>query len=155
MSDDPRRAEALRLWADGARLIEARRFDAAIVALTRSIELFPTAEAYTFRGWAYSHQGRVDDAIAECQQAIEVDPTYGNPYNDIGAYLIQEGKLDEAIPWLDRRPRPSGTRPAPSPGRTWAGSTPRVATAPGPSPASARRSTSSLATTSRSTCWSG
>ena len=31
MSDDPRRAEALRLWADGARLIEARRFDAAIV----------------------------------------------------------------------------------------------------------------------------
>lgn len=102
MSDDPRRAEALRLWADGARLIEARRFDAAIVALTRSIELFPTAEAYTFRGWAYSHQGRVDDAIAECQQAIEVDPTYGNPYNDIGAYLIQEGKLDEAIPWLEQ-----------------------------------------------------
>jgi Tfp pilus assembly protein PilF len=102
MSDDPRRDEALRLWADGARLIEARRFDAAVAALTRSIDLFPTAEAYTFRGWAYSHQGRVDDAIAECKRAIEVDPTYGNPYNDIGAYLIQQGKLAEAIPWLEQ-----------------------------------------------------
>jgi len=45
VSDDPRRVEALRLWADGARMIEARRFDAAVVMLTRSIELFPTAEA--------------------------------------------------------------------------------------------------------------
>jgi len=102
VSDDPRRVEALQLWADGARLIEARRFDAAIRVLTRSIELFPTAEAYTFRGWAYSHLGRIDEAIAECERAIEVDPSFGNPYNDIGAYLIQQGKLDEAIPWLER-----------------------------------------------------
>ena len=105
MSDDARRAEALRLWADGARLIEARRFDAAIAVLTRSIELYPTAEAHTFRGWAYSHQDRVDAAIEECKRAIEVDPTFGNPYNDIGAYLIQQGKLDEAIPWLEQATR--------------------------------------------------
>lgn len=104
-SDDPRRLEALRLWADGARLIEARRFEAAVVVLTRSIELFPTAEAHTFRGWAYSFLGRVDDAIAECRRAIEVDPSFGNPYNDIGAYLIQQGKLDEAIPWLEQATR--------------------------------------------------
>jgi tetratricopeptide (TPR) repeat protein len=102
MSDDPRRAEALRLWADGARLIEARRYNDAIITLTRSIELCPTAEAHTFRGWAFSHQNRIDEAIAECKRAIEVDPTYGNPYNDIGAYLIQLGQLDEAIPWLEQ-----------------------------------------------------
>src|SRR6266542_3650883 len=102
MSDDLRRAEALRLWSDGARFIEARRYDDAVSVLTRSIELFPTAEAYTFRGWAYAHLGRVDEAIAECKRAIEVDPTFGNPYNDIGAYLIQQGKLDEAIPRLEQ-----------------------------------------------------
>jgi Tfp pilus assembly protein PilF len=102
VSDDPRRAEALRLWADGARLIEARRIEAAIQTLTRSIEILPTAEAHTFRGWAYSHQGRIDEAIEECKRAIEVDPSFGNPYNDIGAYLIQQGQLDEAIPWLER-----------------------------------------------------
>ena len=102
MSDDTLRTEALRLWADGGRLIQAHRFDAAIAVLTRSIEVYPTAEAYTFRGWAYSHLDRVDEAIAECKRAIEVDPTFGNPYNDIGAYLIQQGKPDEAIPWLER-----------------------------------------------------
>jgi Tfp pilus assembly protein PilF len=31
-----------------------------------------------------------------------VDPEFGNPYNDIGAYLIEQGRCDEAIPWLER-----------------------------------------------------
>lgn len=66
-----------------------------------SIDLFPTAEAYTFLGWAHSLLGRLDEAIQECRKAIEADPDYGNPYNDIGAYLIKQGKLDEAIPWLE------------------------------------------------------
>ncbi len=46
--------------------------------------------------------GRIDDAIAECHRAIEVDPSFGNPYNDIGAYLIAKGELDEAVPWLEK-----------------------------------------------------
>ena len=46
--------------------------------------------------------GRLDDAIAECHKAIETDPTFGNPYNDIGAYLLQQGNVDEAIPWFQR-----------------------------------------------------
>ncbi len=37
----------------------------------------------------------------ECKEAIAVDPDFGNPYNDIGSYLIELGKLDEAIPWLE------------------------------------------------------
>ncbi len=65
-----------------------------------SLETFPTAEAHTFLGWTYSFQGRLDEAIAECHRAIALDPDFGNPYNDIGAYLVQQGKLDEAIPWL-------------------------------------------------------
>ncbi|HEY6393910.1 MAG TPA: tetratricopeptide repeat protein, partial [Candidatus Binataceae bacterium] len=44
----------------------------------------------------------LDDAIAECHRAIEIDPTFGNPYNDIGAYLIARGDLDEAIEWLEK-----------------------------------------------------
>jgi len=31
-----------------------------------------------------------------------VDPEFGNPYNDIGAYLIELGQLDDAIPWLEK-----------------------------------------------------
>lgn len=74
----------------------------AIELYTRSIEAFPTAEAYTFRGWAYSHLGDLDRAIDECRRAIEIDPDFGNPYNDIGAYLIELGKPDLAIEWFEQ-----------------------------------------------------
>ncbi len=67
-----------------------------------SIELHPTAEAYTFLGWTYSFMGLYQDAIDECRNAIEVDPDFGNPYNDIGAYLIEMGHFEEAIPWLEQ-----------------------------------------------------
>lgn len=77
-------------------------FDLAIEHYKRSIEAYPTAEAYTFLGWTYSFQGKLDEAIIECKKAIEVDPEFGNPYNDIGAYLIKLEKYDEAIPWLER-----------------------------------------------------
>jgi tetratricopeptide (TPR) repeat protein len=74
--------------------------DRAVELYRESIDACPTAEAYTFLGWTYRFQGRLNDAITECLKAIDVDPTYGNPYNDIGAYLIEQGKHEEAIPWL-------------------------------------------------------
>jgi len=76
--------------------------EGAIGAYERSIELYPTAEAHTFLGWAYSFQGRIDEAIKECETAIQIDPDFGNPYNDIGVYLIEKGEYDEAIPWLEK-----------------------------------------------------
>ena len=30
------------------------------------------------------------------------DPEFGNPYNDIGAYLIEKGEFDEAITWFQK-----------------------------------------------------
>ncbi|MCZ6907903.1 MAG: hypothetical protein O7G28_11505, partial [Deltaproteobacteria bacterium] len=56
----------------------------------------------TYLGWTYSFQGKVEEAIAECNTAIAIDPDFGNPYNDIGVYLIEQEKLDEAIPWLEK-----------------------------------------------------
>ncbi|HEY4690143.1 MAG TPA: tetratricopeptide repeat protein [Anaerolineae bacterium] len=72
----------------------------AIRLYKRSIEVYPTAEAHTFLGWTYSFLGRYDDAIEACRKAIEVDPAFGNPYNDIGAYLIEMDRPREAIEWL-------------------------------------------------------
>lgn len=45
--------------------------------------------------------GDLDKAIEECKIAIDIDVDYGNPYNDIGSYLIQQGNYDEAITWLE------------------------------------------------------
>ncbi|HYK82828.1 MAG TPA: tetratricopeptide repeat protein [Gemmatimonadales bacterium] len=74
----------------------------AIQLYQASIAVTPTAEAHTFLGWVYSFQRRYEEAIAECKRAIAVDPSFGNPYNDIGCYLIALGREAEAIPWLEQ-----------------------------------------------------
>jgi Tfp pilus assembly protein PilF len=102
MDDDARKELAIRLFKEAYEHQMNRELDQAAELYKKSIEAYPTAEAYTFLGWTYSWMGRVDEAIAECHKAIEVDPTFGNPYNDIGSYLIMKGQIDEAVPWLER-----------------------------------------------------
>ncbi len=104
MDDGVLKDQALTLWMKGQKHHLRGDFNRAIELYTKSLALYPTAEAYTFRGWAYSFQGRLDEAIDECKKAIAVDQTFGNPYNDIGSYLVNKGKLDEAIEWLERAP---------------------------------------------------
>src|SRR3982074_1690666 len=105
VSEPDRFEPATELWRAAHRRQMQGELDRAIELYRRSIAACPTAEAHTFLGWTYSFQGRLEDAIEECQKAIAVDPTFGNPYNDIGAYLIEMGRLDEAIPWLERATR--------------------------------------------------
>ena len=80
----------------------AQEFADAIRLYKESIAIYPTADAHTYLGWTYSFLGRLNEAIAECEIAIELDPEFGNPYNDIGVYLMQQQHLDDAIPWLER-----------------------------------------------------
>src|SRR4029079_16959427 len=102
MNEDERKNLAIKFFEDAYRKQMAGEYDAAVELYKKSIDAFPTAEAYTFLGWTYSLMGRVDDAIEECHKAIEVDPAFGNPYNDIGAYLLQKDQPDAAIPWLEQ-----------------------------------------------------
>ena len=93
---------ATELWQEAYRDQMDGELDRAMERYQRSIDVYPTAEAHTFLGWALSAQGRFDEATDECRRAIEIDPQFGNPYNDIGVYLTQQGKPDEAIPWLEK-----------------------------------------------------
>jgi tetratricopeptide (TPR) repeat protein len=104
MEESPKK-RALALWEEAQRHHLDGEIGRAIELYSASIDLCPTAEAHTFRGWAYSLQGRIDEAIAECREAIAVDPSFGNPYNDIGSYLMRLGRLDEAVPWLEKAKR--------------------------------------------------
>lgn len=94
--------KAAILWRHGYLLHMLGRYEDAIEIYRRSIAVQPTAEAHTFLGWSMSYLGRLEEAIAECQTAIKIDPGFGNPYNDIGVYLIDLGRADEAIPWFDK-----------------------------------------------------
>ena len=95
-------AEAFIHWRNGNVLHLAGRYEQAAELFQQSIDAYPTAEGHTFLGWSLSELGRIEDAIAECKKAISLDADYGNPYNDIGAYLIQLGRSEEAVPWLHK-----------------------------------------------------
>ena len=98
---EDRKPRAIRFFEAAYRAQMEGDLDDADAGYRRSIGLYPTPEAYTFYGWCRSFRQDWDEAITLCKQAIELDPEYGNPYNDIGAYMIQKGELDEAIPWLE------------------------------------------------------
>lgn len=92
--------EAIELFRRAFEAQSAKDYAEAIELYKRSIAVYPTAEAHTFLGWVYSFQERYDEAIEECLEAIRVDPTFGNPYNDIGSYLVAKGNLYDCIKWF-------------------------------------------------------
>lgn len=99
---NPAKREAVVLFNEAYDAQMAQNYSEAIKLYKKSIEVFPTAEAYTFLGWTYSFQGEYDLAITECIAAISVDETFGNPYNDIGSYLIAKGNFYDCVRWFKK-----------------------------------------------------
>lgn len=77
-------------------------YEKAVELFKRSIAIKPTARGQTYLAWSLSYLDKLDQAIEQAKKAIELDPDFGNPYNDIGAYYIAKGLYDEAIPFLEK-----------------------------------------------------
>ena len=75
--EDLRRAT--ELWQEAYRDQMDGELDRAMERYQRSIEVYPTAEAHTFMGWALRFQRRYEEAIEACRRAIEVEPEFGSP----------------------------------------------------------------------------
>ncbi len=97
---NPAKRAAIEFFNQAFAAQQVADYTAAIRLYKKSIAVFPTAEALTFLGWTYSFQGEYDLAIAECVAAIAVDSTFGNPYNDIGSYLIAKGNFYDCVRWF-------------------------------------------------------
>ena len=97
-----KRLTAKELFHEAYEAQQAHDYERAIELYQRSINVHPTAEAHTFLGWVYSFQDRYDEAIAECLEAIRVDETLGNPYNDIGSDLLAKGDTYGSVRWFKR-----------------------------------------------------
>ena len=93
---------ARRLFLEAYHMQQQGAVAEALRLYRESLTYYPTAEAHTFLGWVYASLSRYEEAIEECHHAITLDPSYGNPYNDIGAYFIELGWWKEAIPWLEK-----------------------------------------------------
>jgi len=79
MATNKDQERAIELIGEAMKLQMAEEFDEAIRLYKESIALYPTADAHTYLGWAYSFKGRLNEAIAQCEIAIELDPDFGNP----------------------------------------------------------------------------
>ena len=93
-----RRAE--RLISDGLRAASQGLSDRAAVRFKAALRLEPSAEAYTYWGWIESIKGNLHAAIHLCREAIHIDPEFGNPFNDIGSYMVALGDKEEALKWF-------------------------------------------------------
>lgn len=76
--------------------------------LAGALELFEkarghkeSAEVVTLMAWVTSQMGNIEEAKSLCLRAIEIDPEYGAPYNDLGTLLLNEGHINESIKWYN------------------------------------------------------
>lgn len=83
-------------WQQVGRLPEAIR------CYQRSLTHEESAVVWTFMGWALAESGDHHAAIAACKKAIKLDPEFGHAWNDLGAYFMETGRVDEALFALKR-----------------------------------------------------
>lgn len=102
MSDELSMHRARRLLAQGLESVAVGNLADAREKFRASASAFATADAVTYWAWMEHQLGNTEYATELCHRAIELDPDFGNPYNDIGSYLITQGKYDDAIPWLEK-----------------------------------------------------
>ena len=105
------RKRAMSLVEQGNLFVTENKLNEARECYRKSVELYPTADAYTYLGWLITYDGLYVEAMELCFKAIELDPDFGNPYNDIGVYLLRLGKLESSIKWFERAIKASRYEP--------------------------------------------
>jgi tetratricopeptide (TPR) repeat protein len=89
----------------GAASALARRLgevDRAVDWAARGARVAPSKTAEVFLGYAYRSAGRTEDALAALGRAVEHEPDDLSVYSDIAGTLADDGRLDEALDWVDR-----------------------------------------------------
>ena len=115
IAGDPRAAiphfqEALRLQPEfpnlrgvlGSALGMVGRYDEAAAQFQAALGHQETADLHFDLGLVYAKQGRVDDAIRECEAALRLDPHHYRAHAQLGAGLVTAGRPDEALAHLRR-----------------------------------------------------
>jgi Tfp pilus assembly protein PilF len=99
--DGQREKQYRNLISKGHKHILTKKYEKATDAFKRAQNYDDTAEVLTLLAWSYSLRGKMEKAKNHCLRAIQKDPDYGPPYNDLGNYLLQEGHSEEALKWFE------------------------------------------------------
>lgn len=74
----------------------------ALQLASRAIEIDPTSEAYTWKGYVFVRQNRFEDALLAHRRASELDPTNLDAPYFVACALLFLGRREEALVWFGR-----------------------------------------------------
>jgi tetratricopeptide (TPR) repeat protein len=89
----------------GAGSALARRLGENALAVewaVRGVHARPSKLAEIWLGYAYRSAGRLAEALAALRRAVAHDPDDLSVYADIAGTLADNGRLDDALSWIDR-----------------------------------------------------
>lgn len=89
-----------KLLEQGHDCLVRKMHTEAIQHLQRALNYKETVEVLTLLAWGHSLAEDITKAKEYCLRAIELNPDYGPSYNDLGSYLLSEGKIDDSIKWF-------------------------------------------------------
>ena len=83
------------------RLERARHFLAITISIVCIVYLLSACDGnptfHNSMGNSYYKKGKLDQAIAKYQKALEIDPNFVAAHNDLGMVYFKQGNLDQAI----------------------------------------------------------
>lgn len=84
----------------GGTLLGMGRSNDAIPLLKRSLEIRPTASAATALGQAFLQLGDTEQAVAQWELAVKLDPESHRAREGLADLALREGRADQALEWL-------------------------------------------------------
>lgn len=90
-----------KLIHQGHEYINQKEYNQAMGIFEKARNYLETAEVLGLIAWTYGLKDEKEKAKSFCLKAINKDPNYGPPYNDLGSYLLAEGEIEESIKWFE------------------------------------------------------
>jgi Flp pilus assembly protein TadD len=89
---------AFDYFTEANKLFERKRYDRAIDAYTKAIEINPTDFSfYNNRGIVYHTRKKYAEAIADFSKAVELNPNSSFTYSNRGVAYEDSGNIEQAI----------------------------------------------------------
>ncbi len=80
--------------------LQTKQFDAAVGSLQMALSIQPEAKSFNDLGVAFMHMGRPNEGLDAFRRAVELEPDNARYRKNLGTGLIQQGRIEEARPYL-------------------------------------------------------